>query len=102
MLTSKERAYLRGLANGITPIFQVGKDGIGKNFVKQVYDALEARELIKITVLENAMSETRAVCDEIVAKVGCEPVQVIGNKIVLYRESRKNKQIDLKDANRKK
>ena len=65
MLTSKQRSYLRGLANGIEPIFQVGKSGIGENMVKQFSDALEARELIKATVLKNAMSETRETCEEI-------------------------------------
>ena len=95
MLTSKQRAQLRGLANGMQAIFQVGKGGIGDALIKQVDDALEARELIKITVLENAQTTSRAVADEIAIKVKADVVQVIGSKFVLYRESKEHKEIVL-------
>ena len=95
MLTSKQRAQLRGLANGIQAIFQVGKGGIGDALIKQVDDALEARELIKITVLENAQTTSRAVADEIAVKVKADVVQVIGSKFILYRESKEHKEIVL-------
>ena len=95
MLTSKQRAQLRGLANGMQAIFQVGKGGIGDAFIKQVDDALEARELIKITVLENAQTTSRAVADEIAVKVKADVVQVIGSKFILYRESKEHKEIVL-------
>ena len=95
MLTSKQRAQLRGLAHGIQAIFQVGKGGIGDALIKQVDDALEARELIKITVLENAQTTSRAVADEIAVKVKADVVQVIGSKFILYRESKEHKEIVL-------
>ncbi len=95
MLTGKQRSYLRGLANGIPSIFQVGKGGINENTVKQFEDALEARELIKATVLKNSDSEARGVCEEISSATGSEVVQVIGSKFVLYKESKKNKVIEL-------
>ena len=95
MLTSKQRAQLRGLANGMQAIFQVGKGGIGNALIKQVDDALEARELIKITVLENAQTTSRAVADEIAIKVKADVVQVIGSKFILYRESKEHKEIVL-------
>ena len=95
MLSSKQRAYLRGMANSIPAIFQIGKGGINENLVNQVKDALEARELVKISVLNNTLLETREACDELVALIGAEPVQVIGNKFVLYAESKENKSIHL-------
>jgi RNA-binding protein len=95
MLTSKQRSYLKGLANGIDPIFQVGKGGISDNVIKQFADALEARELVKATVLRNAMSETGAICEQIAGSVDAEIVQVIGSKFVLYKESINNKVIML-------
>ncbi len=98
MITSKERAYLRGLANGIDAIFQIGKGGINENQLKQIDDALEKRELVKVHVLENSFLDTRTVCDEVAALLGAEPVQVIGKKFILYKESKDNKTIDLRQA----
>lgn len=95
MLKSKQRAYLKKLANNITPIFQVGKSGISENFINQIVDVLEARELIKITVLKNSLEETKNICEELANLTGAEPVQVIGNKFVLYKESKENKKIEL-------
>lgn len=95
MITSKQRATLRALANPIPAILQIGKGGICENFLKQVDDALEARELVKITILETAMLDTRATCNEVAERLGAEPVQSIGSKFVLYRESKDHKTITI-------
>ena len=95
MITSKQRATLRGLANGIQPILQIGKGGICDNFLKQVDDALEARELVKITILETAMLDTKATCGYVAEKLSAEPVQAIGSKFVIYRESKDHKTIEI-------
>ena len=87
-LTSKQRAQLRGLANSIDTILQVGKDGIGANLIKQADDALEARELIKGRVLDNNIDyDARTAVEELAKATRSEVVQVIGTKFVLYRES---------------
>ena len=87
-LTSKQRAQLRGLANGIDTILHVGKDGLGDNLIKQADDALEARELIKGRVLDNNIDyDARAAAEELAKATRSEVVQVIGTKFVLYRES---------------
>ncbi|MBR5505005.1 MAG: ribosome assembly RNA-binding protein YhbY [Clostridia bacterium] len=98
MLTSKQRAYLRSLSNKLEPIFQVGKGGVNDNQLKQIDEALEKRELVKVHVLENALLDTRSVCNEVADALGAEPVQVIGKKFIIYKESKENKRIDLKDA----
>lgn len=95
MLTGKQRGYLRSLANRIQPIFQIGKGGISDNVIKQFNDALEARELVKATVLKNSEMNAREICDQIAERTGAEVVQVIGNKFVLYKESQENKVIEL-------
>ncbi|AUG58232.1 ribosome assembly RNA-binding protein YhbY [Acetivibrio saccincola] len=95
MLTGKQRSYLKGLANRIEPIFQVGKGSINDNMIKQFNDALEARELIKVNVLKNSPGEVREICEEVARMTKSEIVQVIGNKFVLYRESKENKVIDI-------
>ena len=95
MITSKQRAYLRGLANGIPAIMQIGKGGIGENLIKTVSDALEARELIKLTVLENSMESPKEVANELADATGADVVGVVGKKIILYRESVNNKKIEL-------
>ena len=95
MLTGKQRAYLRGLGNQLSPIFQIGKNGVEENFLIQVSQALEARELIKIKVLENSGLESRETSDMICKAVKCEGVQAIGNKIVLYKQSKNKQQIEL-------
>ena len=95
MLTSKQRAYLRGLANGIPAIMQIGKGGISENLAKTVSDALEARELIKLTVLENSMETPRAMADAIAEATDADVVGVVGRKVILYRESVNNKKIEL-------
>ena len=91
-LTSKQRAQLRGLANTLDTILQVGKEGITENLIKQADDALEARELIKGRVLENSMLSPREAAEELAPLTRSEVVQVIGTKFVLYRPSHdKNK-----------
>ena len=95
MLTSKQRAYLRGLATGESAIMQIGKGGVGENLVKTVSDALEARELIKLSVLENSMETPKDVANELADATGADVVGVVGRKIILYRESVNNKRIEL-------
>ena len=95
MITSKQRAYLRGLANKMQPIFQVGKNGVEAAFLKQLEEALEVRELIKIKVLENSGLGAREVSDMICESIGSEGIQAIGSKIVLYKQSSKNPKIEL-------
>ncbi len=94
-MTSKQRAYLRSLATAIQPIFQVGKGEITDNMTEQIGNALEARELIKVKVLENSMYSPRDAADIIAEATGADVVTVIGTKFVLYKESEKHKKIDL-------
>jgi len=94
-MTSKQRAYLRGLTNKIDPIFQIGKSGIGDNLIKQLDDALEARELIKVTVLETVEEEIKVIAEKISVQTKSEVVQVIGRKITLYRPKKKDPKIVL-------
>ena len=96
MLNSKQRAYLRAMANSESAIMQIGKGGISENLAKTVSDALEARELIKLSVLENCEYTPRETADAIAEAVGADVVGVIGRKIILYRESEKHKKIELK------
>lgn len=95
MLNSRQRAQLRGLANTMETILQVGKSGVNENTIKQVDDALEARELIKLRVLETCPTTSRETADAIAAEVKADVVQVIGSRFILYRESKDNKQIRL-------
>ena len=89
MLNSKQRSYLRGKAMVIDPIFQVGKGGITDNMVEDISKALECRELIKISVLNNNLDGPNETLQELATKLRAEPVCAIGNKIVLYRRSSK-------------
>lgn len=94
-MTSKQRAYLRGLANKVDAIFQIGKNGINDNLIKQLDDALEARELIKITTLETAPDSAKNLSFEIAERTNSIVVQVIGNKITLFRKKKKDSKIEL-------
>ncbi len=96
MITSKQRAYLRGLANTLPALYQIGKGGVDKTLLKTLSEALEANELIKIHVLENAEKSAKGYCNEVAEMLGAEPVQAIGSKFVLYRESENKKKIELK------
>lgn len=94
-MTSKGRAYLRGLANSIDAIFQIGKGGISNNLISQLSDALEARELIKISVLETAPANAKLLGNEIANLTNSILVQTVGNKITLYRARKKDSKIVL-------
>lgn len=95
LITGKQRSYLKSLAHKLEPIFQVGKNGITENFIKQVDEALEKRELIKIKVLNNSLLDAKEVANMLAEKTNAEFVQSIGNKFVLYRESKKHEKIIL-------
>ena len=82
-MTSKQRAYLRGLANKIDAIFQVGKNGISDNLIMQVNDALEARELIKLNVLETSPEDIQEIANTLSEATNSILVQTVGNKITL-------------------
>ena len=95
MLTSKQRAYLRGLASNEDTIMQIGKGGISDNLIKTVSDALDARELIKLKVLENSEESPRSAAEALAEATNSEVVTVIGTKLILYRESKNHKRIEL-------
>ena len=95
MITSKQRAYLRSLAQSLDPIFQIGKGGIGEETVNQLSAALEARELIKARVLDNSGYTAKEAASEIAEAIECEVVSCVGSKFVLYKESEKKKRIEL-------
>ncbi|MEH7124063.1 ribosome assembly RNA-binding protein YhbY [Bacillus sp. JJ1532] len=95
MLTGKQKRFLRSKAHHLNPIFQVGKGGVNENMIKQVDEALEARELMKISVLQNCEEDKDIVAEQLVKGTRAELVQIIGSTIVLYKESRENKQINL-------
>ncbi len=95
MLTSKQRAKLKGMANGLDTIGQVGKGGIVDTLVKQTDDALAARELIKMRVLDNAPVSAREAAEELARRVGAQVVQVIGSRFVLFRPDPENTRIEL-------
>ena len=90
MLTSKQRAQLRGLAATEDTIVHIGKGGITENIITQMSDALKARELVKGRVLENSLLTAREACDQL-----AEPVQVIGSKFVLYKRNEQKPKIEL-------
>lgn len=95
MLTGKQKRYLRSLAHHMDPIFQVGKGGVSQNMIKQIRDALEARELFKVSVLQNCEEEKTVVAEILAKGADAQIVQIIGNNIVLYRESVEHKKIKL-------
>lgn len=95
MLTGKQKRFLRSEAHHLKPIFQVGKIGVNDNMIEQIKDALEKRELIKVSVLQNCLEDKATVADKLVQGANAELVQIIGNNIILYKESRENKQIEL-------
>ena len=95
MLTSKQRAYLRSLANPLPTIGQIGKEGITETVIASADDALKAREIIKLRVLETSPESVRETADKIAELSRADVVQVIGSKFILYRESKENKQIRL-------
>lgn len=97
-MTTKQRAYLKGLAMNIDPIYNIGKSSITPEFTIGISEALEARELIKISVLNNCADDPHELGQILAERTGSEIVQVIGKKIVLYKESKNNKKITLPKA----
>ena len=98
MITSKQRAYLRSLATSQAAIMQIGKGGITENLLKTLSDALEARELIKLHVLENSGEDPKAVLSDLAQALDAEPIAATGRKIVLYRRSENKSTIELPRA----
>ena len=92
-MTGKQRAYLRKLANNVEAKYQIGKDGVSEQTIRMIDMALEANEIIKVKVLENSLLDIRETCDALCERVDAYPVQCIGNKFVMYRESKNNKTI---------
>ena len=90
-MTSKQRSYLKGLAMTIDPIFQLGKSSLTPENTKAIAEALEARELIKISVLQNCMDDPKELAQVVSERTKSQIVQVIGKKIVLYKEGKENK-----------
>jgi len=95
MLTSKQRAYLKSIANNLDSIFQIGKNGVTPELRDAVDKALEARELIKLNVLDNNMIEAKQAASILADRTGAEVVQVIGNRFILFRQSKKKPVIEL-------
>ncbi|MFD0871475.1 MULTISPECIES: ribosome assembly RNA-binding protein YhbY [Paenibacillus] len=95
MLTGKQKRYLRSLAHHLNPIFQVGKGGVNDHLITHIQEALEARELIKVTILNNCLEDREEVARELAEQSGAELVQKIGKIVVLYKESKENKSIEL-------
>lgn len=95
MLTGKQKRFLRSKAHHLHPIFQVGKGGVNLNMIRQINEALEARELIKISVLQNCEENRETVAAAIIESTGAELVQLIGKIIILYKKSKENKTIEL-------
>jgi RNA-binding protein len=94
-MTSKQRAYLKSLAMKMDPIFQIGKSSVTPENIDAIREAIDARELVKIHVLKNCLNDPKDIAQVIAERTRSEVVQVIGRKIVLYKESRDNKKIYL-------
>jgi RNA-binding protein len=95
MLTGKQKRFLRSKAHHLNPIFQVGKGGVNENMIKQIGEALEVRELIKVSILQNCEVDKKVVAEQLSVGTHAELVQLIGHTVVLYKESEENKQIVL-------
>ena len=100
-MTSKQRSYLKGLAMTMDPIFQLGKSSLTPENTQAIPEALEARELIKINVLQNCADDPNELAQIVAERTHSQVVQVIGKKIVLYKESKNKKKIELPPANKK-
>lgn len=94
-MTSKQRAYLKGLAMNIDPIFQIGKSSLTPEVTEAIREAIDKRELIKISVLKNCLDDPKEIANVLAERTRAQVVQVIGKKIVLYKESKDNKKIIL-------
>ena len=100
-MTSKQRSYLKGLAMTMDPIFQLGKSSLTPENTQAIAEALEARELIKINVLQNCADDPNELAQIVAERTHSQVVQVIGKKIVLYKQSKNKKKIELPPANKK-
>ena len=87
MITTKQRAHLRGLGNALDPVMQIGKEGVSENVLTSINLLLEARELVKIKVLKNCDDDVKSIANSIASKIGADVVQVIGNIFILYKKS---------------
>lgn len=96
-MTTKQRARLRSMGTALEPVLHIGKDGITDNLAKQAWDALEARELIKVTVQKNAPFDAREACETLCERVHAEPIQVIGSRFVIYRQAREDSKIKIEE-----
>lgn len=94
-LTSKNIKQLKKESHHLNPIFQVGKNGVTDNFIEQINDVLEKRELIKISVLQNCLEDKDVIAEEISSSTNSNIVSIIGNTIIIYRQSKNDKQIEL-------
>lgn len=92
-MTSKQRAYLKGLAMNLEPVFQIGKSSLTPEVTEAVAEAFNTHELIKITVLKNCFDDPKEIASALAERTHAQVVQVIGKKIVLYKESKDNKKI---------
>ncbi len=95
MLTGKQKRYLRSEAHHLDPIFQVGKGGVNDHMLKSISEALEVRELLKVSILTNNTDDKHEVAEELAQGTGAELVQLIGKTVILYKESTENKRIVL-------
>ncbi|WP_027725732.1 ribosome assembly RNA-binding protein YhbY [Tuberibacillus calidus] len=95
MLTGKQKRFLRKEAHHLKPIFQIGKSGVHDTFIREIDEALEARELLKITVLQNAEMTAEEAAHQIAEPIGADIVQVLGHTITLYKPSTNHKHIEL-------
>jgi RNA-binding protein len=95
MLTGKQKRYLRSLAHHLSPIFQVGKGGVNEHLIRHIEEAIETRELMKISILNNCMDDRNDIAEQLASGAQAELVQVIGRTIILYKESKEHKEIEL-------
>lgn len=95
MITSKQRSKLRSLSNKLNPLFQIGKENLGENLIKQIDEYLELHEIVKIRILKTAVVTAKDTCSIIADKLKAEPVSAVGSTFVLYRRSIKNPVIEL-------
>ncbi|AMQ06055.1 MAG TPA: ribosome assembly RNA-binding protein YhbY [Sporosarcina psychrophila] len=95
MLTNKQKSFLRGESNRLQPLVHIGKSGLTESVITQIEEALEAKELIKVTILQNCDQDKNEIAAKLEEQVGIEVVQVIGKIIVLYKESVEKKRIEL-------
>ena len=94
-MTSKQRSYLMGLAMNIDPVFQIGKSGLTPEVTEAVRETFNTRELVKIGVLKNCFEDPRQMAQLLADRIGAQVVQIIGKKIVIYKESKDHKKIEL-------